>query len=317
MRIRVGLLAASVVGSLALAAPAQADEVRTLSGPGSGGQDMFVTYVGCGDFFAAAAAPGSRLNLGPHTAPLGRRSLGLLPTGAGTASGPFTRFSSLANLGASVSAAATTGTQGVSWIWTTTPNTEPGTAWRGRADVTVPAGGWTQVSAAASTYTWTMVGLAGHQPVRDGGQATPAAFSAAHGDGPGYVVTGFGCDGNPFNIDAVRTGGVVYDFEGAVLSTAVSASDKAVQSGGIVTISGTVRDTAGRVTGDPLVLESRDPGGQWSPVGDPELGDPDGVTRLEVPVTGPTEFRWHRPESQYADEGWSDAVTVGTNGPPQ
>ena len=35
------------------------------------------------------------------------------------------------------------------------------------------------------------------------------------------------------------------------------------------------------------------------------LGDAAGLARTDVPVTATTEFRWHRPESQYADEGWS------------
>ena len=74
-------------------------------------------------------------------------------------------------------------------------------------------------------------------------------------------------------------------------------------------------DPSGRVTGDPLILQSRRPGGGWAPVGDLVLGAPNGLARVDVPVTETTEFRWHRPESQYADEGWSDAVTV-TVAPP-
>ena len=69
-------------------------------------------------------------------------------------------------------------------------------------------------------------------------------------------------------------------------------------------------DPGGRVTGDPLVLESRAPGGEWTSTGRTVLGDAGGVARIDVPVTETTEFRWHRPESQYADEGWSDPVTV-------
>ena len=40
------------------------------------------------------------------------------------------------------------------------------------------------------------------------------------------------------------------------------------------------------------------------------MSDPSGLARVDVPVTETTEFRWHRPQSQYADEGWSDPVTV-------
>ena len=77
-----------------------------------------------------------------------------------------------------------------------------------------------------------------------------------------------------------------------------------------VAVTGRVTDPGGRVTGDPLVLESRAPGGRWTSTGQAVLGDADGVARIDVPVTETTEFRWHRPESQYADEGWSDPVTV-------
>ena len=31
---------------------------------------------------------------------------------------------------------------------------------------------------------------------------------------------------------------------------------------------------------------------------------------MVAPVAETTEFRWHRPESQYADEGWSEPITV-------
>ena len=55
------------------------------------------------------------------------------------------------------------------------------------------------------------------------GSATPAQFAAEHGDGPGFAVTGFGCDGKAFNLDAVRASGSTFDFEGVSLSTSVAA----------------------------------------------------------------------------------------------
>src|SRR5687767_15602021 len=104
MGLRTTLTAVAATGLLAAlgTAPAQADGARTLTGPSTGDADVFLTYVGCDNLFAPASAPQSRLNLGPHDAPLGRRSLGLVPSAPGTASGPFARFDSLAGFDSSV-----------------------------------------------------------------------------------------------------------------------------------------------------------------------------------------------------------------------
>ena len=107
MRLRTTMaLVASITTLAALgAAPAHADATR-LSSAGTGDPDVFLTFVGCSELFGAARAPQSRLNLGPYTAPLGRRSLGLVPRGPGTASGPFTRFASLAGVDSTVAVAS-------------------------------------------------------------------------------------------------------------------------------------------------------------------------------------------------------------------
>ena len=103
--MRVVTVAVAIAGTTAAwAVPAHADEVRTLNGPATHDPDVHLTYVGCGSFFAPAVAPQSRLNLGPFTAPVGRRSLGLVPPGPGTATGPFSRFDSLTGLDATFSA---------------------------------------------------------------------------------------------------------------------------------------------------------------------------------------------------------------------
>ena len=312
MRLRTTTaLVASMTTLAALgAAPAQADASTRLSGPSTGDPDVFVTFVGCDDLFGAASAPQSRLNLGPYTAPLGRRSLGLVPAAPGTASGPFTRFDSLAAFDSSVSVASTSGSQGVSYVMSITPDNLPGTAWRGRAALTAPAGSWTTVSTAATSYEWTLVDLATLAPLGEPETATTAEFAAAHGDGAGFAVTGFGCDGSPFNLDAIRGSGSTFDFEGTTLTTSASVDRQAVDAGQQVSLTGEVTDPSGRVTGDPHVLESRRPGGEWTTTGDLVMAGPAGLARVDVPVTETTEFRWHRPESQYADEGWSDPVTV-------
>lgn len=310
MRLRIGSTSLAVVVGLVLAPAAHADGVRTQSGPGATTDDVFVTYVSCGGFFGQAVAPRTRINLGPGVAPMGRRSLGLVPAGTGTAAGPFSRFSSLEGLAAGVSVSATSGTSGVSYIWAITPDVQPGTAWSGRADVSAPAGGWHEVDAAALRYEWSLVDLTTRQPVLKSEQATPAEFAASHGDGRGYVVTGFGCEGGGFNIDAARGQGSTVDFEGIGLDTTIQAPANKAAAGEASVVSGAARDAAGRATGDPLVLETRAPGGEWTRHGRPVLAGPDGVTRVEVHLSETSEVRWYRPESQYADEGWSDTITI-------
>jgi hypothetical protein len=303
-------LAAACLMTGLVAAPAQADGARTINGPATGDVDVFLTYVGCDGLLGATTAPQSRLNLGPYTAPLGRRSLGLVPTGPGTASGPYAGFDSLSGIDTTLSVAATGGTLGVSYVVVVTPTSPPGTAWSGRASTSVPAGSWETVSAASLTYDWSLVDLTTQAPLSAAGSATPAAFAAEHGDGPGFSVTGFGCDARPFNLDAVHASGSTFDFEGLDLATSVALDRSQVAAGEEVTVTGRVTDAGGRLTGDPLVLESRTPDGQWAPVDQAVLADAQGVARAVVPVTETTEFRWHRPEGQYADEGWSEPVTV-------
>lgn len=289
---------------------ASADGVTVRSGPGSAVDGMFLTYVGCTGFFAPATAPRTRVNLGPGAAPLGRRSFGLVPTGPGTASGPYVPFLSLTGAGASVAVTATAGTTGASYIWTSAPDAPAGHAWLGRAATSVPAGGWHTVDTATLRYDWQLVDLVTGS-MTPGAAATPAEFVAAHGDGPGYVVTGFGCDGRAFNVDAVRGVGQTWDFEGVTLSTAITASAPQVPAGQDVVISGHVTDAAGRVTGDPVVLQARTPGqGEWRAASELTLVGPDGWSRTTVAVAEDTEYRWFRPEGEYADAGYSESVVV-------
>ena len=317
MRVRSTLMfvaATTLLTSLGTV-PAQAESARTVTGPSTGDADVFLTYVDCGSVLTAGTAPQSRLNLGPYDAPLGRRSLGLVPSTPGSASGPFARFESLAGFDSSLSVAATSGGQGVSYVMSITPSNPPGTAWSGRAALTVPAGSWTDVSTAALTYDWTLVDLRTLKPVSEAGAATTTAFAAEHGDGSGFAVIGFGCDGNAFNLDAVSAAGSTFDFEGIALSTDATVDRERATAGEQVSITGRVTDVSGRVTGDPLVLEQRTPGGAWTSTGTSAQSDPNGLARVDVPVSETTEFRWHRPESQYADEGWSEPVTVTVDQP--
>ncbi len=305
--VALATLASLVVG---LAPAASADGTSVRSGPGSAADGMFLTYVGCDSFFGPSSAPRTRVNLGPGAAPLGRRSFGLVPTAAGTASGPYVPFLSLAEARSSVAVTASAGTSGTSYIWTSAPDAPAGHAWLGRAALSVPGGGWHTVDTAALRYDWQLVDLVTGTTTPDGA-ATPAEFVAAHGDGTGYVVTGFGCDGRAFNIDAVRGVGQTWDFEGTTLHTAITASADEVPAGKQVVVGGHVTDTAGRVTGDPVLLQARTPGqGEWRTVSDLTLVGPDGWSKATVTVAADTEYRWLRPEGEYADAGTSASVVV-------
>lgn len=307
----IGLAGAS------LTAPAHAADSQTVAGAATGRSDLYLTYVGCASMFGSTSAPASRINLGPYAAPLGRRSLGLVPAGGGTASGPYARFDTLSGNDAAVSVAATSGADGVSWLLAVTTSSPSGTAWLGRAEVPVAVGGWHRVATADLTYAWTMVDARTGAPLADVGRATPSELVQQRGDGPGISVVGFGCDGRAFNLDAVQAGGRTLDFEGIALDTSIGLGRTQVAAGESVEVTGRVTDRSGRLTGDPLVLESRHPGGAWSPVGKAALPDRDGVVRLSMPVSATTELRWHRPEGQSADEGWSPTVTVTVPEEPQ
>lgn len=310
-RTRVAV-AVSVLLSPLFVTAAQADDeaVTTMTSAGSPLDGMFLTYVGCDAIDGPASAPVSRINRGPVAAPLGRRSFGLVPSGTGTASGPAIHFLSLAALGASVDVRAENGTVGASHIWVSALDAPPGHAWRGRAALTVPPAHWLHVDTASLPHEWQLIDLTTGQTVAVE-SGTPADFAFRHGDGAGYVVTGFGCDGEPFNVDAVRGNGRVWDFEGLSLSTSIVPSATQLGAGEQFEVSGTVTDPGGRVMGDPLVLQSRLPGvEEWTDVSPLTFSGPGGASRVSVTAEQTAEFRWRRPESEYADAGASEPVLV-------
>lgn len=311
-RSRVAVVAATLLSPLLMtsAHAADAEPVTTVTGPGSALDGMFLTYVGCDALDGAVRAPATRINLGPDVAPLGRRSFGLVPDGVGTASGPTISFLSLARLGAGVDVRAERGTTGASYIWVTAPDAPAGQAWRGRASLSVPPASWRHIDTATTPHEWQLIDLTTGIAV-EVETSTPVEFSSRHGDGAGFVVTGFGCDGNAFNVDAVTGNAKVWDFEGLSLATSVVSSASRLVAGSRLEVAGAVTDGQGRVTGDPLVLQSRVPGtGAWYDVSPLTYAGTDGSSRASVTVSKTREFRWWRPESQYADAGSSEAVLI-------
>lgn len=305
--------AVAVVGALGVV-PAHADGVEVLHGSGFPSPDTHLTYVGCESFQGPTTEPQLRINRGPGSAPMGTRSYGLVPSGTGTATGAVVRLESMGTGTSVVPVHAADGTTGVSWAWVRAGDAAGHQAWLGRAPLVVPAGRWHPVDAAALTYAWTLVDLLTGEAVQTAPPAHLPGFTAAHGDGAGYVVTGLGCDGNTFNVDALRGGDAgdvtTYDLEGMALTTLVSVSAATVGAGDAVEVTAQVVDAGGRATGDLVILETRAPGGAWAPHGEPVASDPDGVARVTLRPETTAEYRWFRPESEYADGGWSESRTV-------
>ena len=175
---------------------------------------MFLTYVGCDGFFAPATAPRTRVNLGPgrrapgppqlRPGPVRRRAPRPAPTSPSSRSpGPARRSSVHGGRGHHRRVLHLDVGAG-----------RPGRPRLARSRDDDGARRWlAHVDTATLRYDWQLVDLVtGSAP--PGAAATPAEFVAAHGDGPGYVVTGFGCDGRAFNVDAVRGVGQTWDFEG-------------------------------------------------------------------------------------------------------
>ena len=259
--------------------------------------------------------PATRINLGPGAAPLGRRSFGLVPTGAGTASGPTISFLLPRPRSApALDVRSESGTTGASYIWVTSLDAPPGHAWRGRASPHGPS------RDAGSTSTPRRVPprvAAGRPDHRRASMAVsprrPPSSWRGTATARAYVVTGFGCDGNAFNLDAVTRqrsrlglrGPDALHLDHRVRAPAVAPASRSRIAGSVT--DGTGRDH--RRPADPPVARARD-----RRLDRRVPADLHGSRRLLACRRRPSprrrEFRWLRPESQYADAGASDPVLV-------
>ncbi|HEX5860513.1 MAG TPA: hypothetical protein VFY58_01635 [Nocardioides sp.] len=314
--MRRAVLVAALAAALCVpASPAVADETVVVPGLAFPSSDTYLTYFGCADLFRVPqVAPGVRIGQ-MEAPPSGLRSFGLLMPGTGTASGPVTRVDSVASTTvAGFSARADLGATGVAYVWYATGGIGPGQAWAGRAELAVgPA--WQYVDAAAATYHWTLYDVGSGRVVEDGGNATIGEFTDTHGDGPGYLLAGFGCDGSEFVMDALQFGSpgsvTTYDLEGITVSTSITASQTLVSRGTRVTLTGASVDIAGVPVGAPLVLEARPAGSAaFQPVGDPFAAGVGGSVSVGVNPDRTTTYRWYMPATGYADAGFSAPVTV-------
>lgn len=314
---RLVAAAAATAACAALAAPAHAADRFVVPGSTTLGDRTSLTYVGCADFFGSAATPPAlRINRGPQTPPLGRRSFGLHVSGAGTAAGAVHRTLSLASLGpVSMSVNPESAATGVAYTWYISPDLPVGQAWLGRAELAAGPG-WQRVDVSGASFTWQAHDLATRQPQGPATSATLPGFVAAHGDGPGYVMAGFGCNGASFHLDALAYGPLTYDLEGFPATTSIAAEEAG--AGKPVTLRGWSERDTGRRLGDPLVLERQVPGTSgWEPVTGPLLADPDAVVRTTVEPEVPTYYRWRMPDSEYADTNVSAPVLVTAVAAPE
>ena len=310
--VLVAALAAALSWPLA---PAVADDTVVVPGLAFPGSDTYLTYFGCTDLYHAdTRSPQVRIGR-DGVAPTGRRSFGLRMPGGGTATGPVRRVESVAGTTvAGFAARADAGGAGVAYVWYSAPDLLPGQAWAGRATLQTGAA-WQYVDAAAATYTWTRYDAGSGAVVEDAGSASIADFTARHGDGPGYLMAGFGCDGQPFSLDALRFGSpgsiTTYDLEGITVATTIRASHGTLPAGGEVTLSGATLDAGGVPIGSALVLESRPAGAQaFTATGPAQYSGPDGTVSAVVAPEVTTEYRWYLPDTGLADAGYSASVRV-------
>jgi hypothetical protein len=298
-----------------VAAPAQADDSVVVPGTRFPATGTYLTYFGCVDLFHVDQRGPEALLRRDDAAPLGRRAVDLTLPGTGTAAGSVSMVTSIASAVSSLSVRATAGTSGVAYTWYLAPDMGPGEVWSGRADLTAGSEGWQQVDATGATYTWTRYDAATGGVLEDGGAATIGGFTSDHGDGPGYLLTGFGCDGRTFGVDAIRAGlpGSVttYDLEGWSVSTSIAADRQDVTTGQSVTLTGRSVDASGAPMGAVLELQARPKGdGEFTTVAETVVASPDGTVTATVKPDVTTEYRWFFAERGYADEHVSPVTRV-------
>lgn len=314
-------IATALAAGVVLGAPAgaQADDTVVVPGTAFPSSDTYLTYFGCVDLFHADTRGPLVRVIRDDAAPLGRRATGLELPGTGTAAGSVSLVASVADATSSMAVRATAGSSGVAHVWYVAPGMLPGEVWAGRAALTTTTDGWQQVDAAAASYDWSRVEAATGVVREQAGLVGIDDFTAEHGDGPGYLMAGLGCDGRAFAVDALRVGAsgavTTYDLEGSAVSTSITASHVQVSPGDVVTLGATSVDAAGQALGSALVLEARPEGAaEFSPVTETVLAGPDGSVTTTVSPEVTTDYRWFFAERAYADAHWSPTVRVMVEG---
>ena len=296
-----------------------ADAIVVVPGTAFPGSTTYLAHFGCESLFHVGPSRPTVEVVLDDGAPLGRRALALQDADVGGATGPVSRVESVATSRQALAVRTPEGSTGVAWVWYATATLEPGQVWVGRADLATTPGGWREVEPGDSTYAWSLVDSVSGAVLEEAGDAAVTDFAAIHGDGPGYLLAGLGCDGSRQVLDDVSVGvpGSVttYDLEGADVTTTISVSATEVRQGGAVTISGTTLDARG-VVDAPLVLQARrsgEPG--FRDVGTPVSPGPDGTVTAEVTPRADTDYRWWFAERSWADAHTSPEVTIAVLAP--
>lgn len=294
------MLGGAAVAAALSVSPAHADSevvVRGLSFPADSATKLSI--VGCEGVYDRKPEPiATYLSRG---GPAGTRSFKYDLAG-GNAVGSQTSVRSMAaTTTAGLTVYAPNGSAGVAYAGYQAPaDWSTKRFWVGRADVTAAANGWQQIDATDLTYTWTQYDLGTLKPVDHAdGAATVPAFLAAHGgDGPGFYATGFGCDGQPFKIDSLRSGSAgavtTYDLEGFTSTAGISGSASTITAGESVTLSGVVRDQWARTLPHGLVvLEEQKTGtDRFVPVEGAAASLDAGDPTVTVQPEANTVYRW-------------------------
>lgn len=307
--------------------PAHADDqvvVRGLAFPADSATNLSI--VGCDAVYDRQPEPVATY-LSRGDGPAGTRSF-MYDLAGGNAVGSQTAVRSLADTSAAgLSVYAAGGSAGVAYVGYQAPaDWATQRVWIGRADLAAPAGAWTRVDATGLTYAWTQYDLATMSEVaqpddqpddQPDAPATVPTFLAAHGgDGPGFYSTGFGCDGQPFKIDALRAGtaGAVttYDLEGFTSTAGITGSASSITAGDSVTLGGAVRDQWDRpLPHGLLVLEQQRFGtDRFVPVDGAarSLGADDPQVTVEPDTR--TVYRWSFAGTWSVDGSVSEPFTV-------
>jgi len=300
LRRGIVIMGGAAVAAALTMAPAHADNqvvVRGLSFPADSATKLSI--VGCEGVYNRQPEPiATYLSRG---GPAGSRSFKYDLAG-GNAVGSQTSVRSMAAASAAgLSVYAAGGSAGVAYAGYQAPEDwSTKRFWVGRASLAAPAGRWQQVDATRLTYTWTHYDLATLRPVgREDAPATVSAFLAAHGgDGPGFYATGFGCDGQPFKIDALRSGSAgsvtTYDLEGFTSTSGITGSASSITAGESVTLGGAVRDQWDRTLPHGLlVLEEQKFGtDEFVPVEGAAASLDGGDPTVTVAPEANTVYRW-------------------------
>jgi len=316
---RAATTALLVVGLAWPLAPAQADETVVVPGTTFPTTSTYLTWFGCESLYESGEGPVSTVVL-DDDAPLGRRAAGLDQPATGAAAGPVSLVASVAGASHDLSVRAAEGSTGVAWVWYLAPDMAAGEVWAGRADLVAGVDGWQQLDPATASYAWSRVEAATGAVRETVRPTTLDDFTAERGDGPGYLLSGMGCDGQAFALDRVRVGipGAVttYDLEASPVTTSAAASHDRVTAGDEVVLSGASTDASGRSMGSALVLEARPQGdAEFGPVTDELVAGPDGTVVATVAPEVSTDYRWFFGERPYADAHWSPVVRVTVEQP--